>query len=161
MLKIHSNPHVMTSLFKLITIVPSMDDCWMINIKAPAQLDVQTGEVDEEGFQVGLCWNPRKKTPPICNIRNLLPLPLGTWDTFPIQLNSSNSHFVWWNAGRSLTVWSNLTILIFLCQTALAALHPAGRAAVFFSNDSLVWGILSSLITLLISPLGELSKDKN
>ena len=44
----------MKSLFKLITIIPSMDDCWMINIKAPAQLDVQTGEVDEEGFQVGL-----------------------------------------------------------------------------------------------------------
>ena len=63
----------MKSLFKLITIIPSMDDCWMINIKAPAQLDVQTGEVDEEGFQVGLLlkiWNHGKKTPPICNTRS-------------------------------------------------------------------------------------------
>jgi hypothetical protein len=28
-----------------------MDDCWMINIKAPAGLNVEQGEPDLEGFQ--------------------------------------------------------------------------------------------------------------
>ena len=36
----------------MINLIISMDDCWMINIKAPALLDVQTSDVDTEGFQV-------------------------------------------------------------------------------------------------------------
>ena len=31
-----------------------MDDCWMINIKAPASLNVEQGEPDEEGYQVNI-----------------------------------------------------------------------------------------------------------
>ena len=30
----------------------SMDECWMINIKAPASLNVERGKPDDEGFQV-------------------------------------------------------------------------------------------------------------
>ena len=40
----------------MISVIISMDDCWMINIKAPALLDVQTSEVDTEGFQVNLSF---------------------------------------------------------------------------------------------------------
>ena len=40
----------------MISVIISMDDCWMINIKAPALLDVQTSEVDKEGFQVNLIF---------------------------------------------------------------------------------------------------------
>ena len=38
----------------MISVIISMDDCWMINIKAPALLDVQTSDVDTEGFQVNV-----------------------------------------------------------------------------------------------------------
>ena len=30
----------------------NMDDCWTINIKAPASLSVERGEADDEGFSV-------------------------------------------------------------------------------------------------------------
>ena len=30
----------------------SMDECWTINIKAPATLNVERGPADDEGFQV-------------------------------------------------------------------------------------------------------------
>ena len=39
----------------------NMDECWMINIKSPASLNVTTGDPDDQGFAVNIFSRMKKK----------------------------------------------------------------------------------------------------